>query len=653
MSSLPAGLRPGCQLGALALLCGCAPSSKEVATWVVAGELAAVADAGVEPWAAAARQELERDALRAVARERQRSWTLAEAGAALDEQRWQGALDAACDGFVLARVSQMDASAFQDVVQVILETCPNATCRAEVHAQVADSQDRAGWLEHRDQALRQAALGRYRPETLQASLARCEGVDSAMARAALELTAAEYRVEPDPVLLAGGALGRLELLCADEQVCALLGCAPLSLDAAAPADLVSALAAVDRGIGRAIVAGLPEAVAACEAVEGALSALDIHSKAIWPAAIAGWEDHHAGVRVGVGLRLDLREDGSIVARVPPLGSPAFEAGVRQGDRLLRLASQEREVVVAEVDPEQRSALLNEVLTGPPGSVLQADLLRGEQTLHFELERRAVPLELLTGLERGEDNAWRWWLDAEARLLYLRLPSFKERSDEELDALLDELGEVRGVLLDLRSNRGGDMAAALQVADRWVVDGLLIDMRGRGALPPPEDPAVTPWNAALSGQRLEGVPVVVLMDGQSASAAEVVAGALQERVGAVVVGEHSWGKGLAQGLRSHPLGFALEVTNGMVTLPSGRPLDRSGEPWGVAPDHALALTPMEQRQLQADQARAAFLRVHADGTPVQWEPPEEQAQVEVVPGDAQLERGVLVLRALVVLGKGGD
>jgi carboxyl-terminal processing protease len=495
--------------------------------------------------------------------------------------------------------------------------------RAALEAQVAD----AAW-----------------PETLTS----LEGLRRDAAHALLARVDAEARVAPDwNRLVMGGdeALGWLMAAPAaqarwPELHRAVLRGGQVDGLAAAQARLDAAVAALQP-------AGPPEALLVSVWVDGALAALDPWTRAVWPATIRAWQQGHAGYTVGVGLELALTADGRVRVRRPEPGAPAWGADLRQDDVIVRIQDGGQ----APIDPmawppAERLDRARAALEGEEGSVVTLTRERAGAAAEVPLRRAAVPLVTVEGHHRGPDNAWSIWLDPERApgLAYVQVSAFRPSTDEDFDALLNpHLDEIQAVVLDLRGNPGGDMDAAVQIADRFVADGILCDLTGR--VPPltgPDvDPAtgqpLAPWNAALPGHALEGVPVAVLVDADSASAAEILAGALQERASAWVIGAPTWGKGLSQGLRTSPDGlYALQLTNLAWTLPSGRQLHREpGGSGGLRPDLELALTPYEQHEANRLRGAAAALRAHADGTPLRAEDPGRREGMPPIDDDPLL------------------
>ncbi len=361
-------------------------------------------------------------------------------------------------------------------------------------------------------------------------------------------------------------------------------------------------------------------------LEGSLSALDPHTRVIWPVDLRAWEAGHAGVRLGLGLQLSTNEAGDVLITDLDPASPGLLAGLHQGDVLLSVGEKSGKVVhLAELSRDVRLAAAEAGLIGPPDTAVQLEVRRNTSLHKVELVRAAIPIETVFGWERGLDGAWGLLPEPPSGFGYVRIASFKPETEAAFDAVMGEV-PLRGLVLDLRGNRGGDVNAAAQIADRFIADGLLCGLSGR--LLPDTGPAVDPqtgeripdWNEAVPGHAWEGLPLVVLVDRETASAAEVLAGSLQERAGAYVVGAPTFGKGLGQGLRLDPAGrFGLQLSNLVWTLPSGRRLVHGalGGPkgGGIQPDELVELSPGEMAGLRRAAAEREHLKAHPDGTPL--------------------------------------
>lgn len=429
---------------------------------------------------------------------------------------------------------------------------------------------------------------------------------------------------------------------------------------AAPVGLDAVVAHLDAAVATGRAAGLPEEVVIHTWVEGALGGLDPWTRAVWPAEMAAWEQHHAGVTHGVGVILEQTEGGSVRVVRPLPDSPAWVAGLHQDDLLLTLEDDRYVADLQDIAAERRIEVAQMVLRGEPGTPVAVGVARGADRLDFRLERAPVPTPTVEGFARGEDNAWHPWIAAPDGLAYVRIDAFREATEPDFDAMLEpHLDPLRGLILDLRGNPGGDVNAAVQIGDRFVKNGILAELSGRVEpdtgpdIDPETGRKLIPWNHAVPGHALEGVPVVVLVDAETASAAEILAGLLQERAGAVVLGAPTWGKGLAQALRAEPdLGYGVQFSNQVWTLPSGRRLSRevSGG-GGIQPDLPESLSPAERFQARQHHQERTALRVHADGTPMRRTDQKRRAELPPLSEDPALVLAELTLRALIAAQAG--
>ncbi len=276
--------------------------------------------------------------------------------------------------------------------------------------------------------------------------------------------------------------------------------------------------------------------------------LDPYSRYVTAAEARQARERRVG-QSGLGLRVGVRRDTLSVVAVTP-GGPADEAGIRIGDRLVAVDGRP----LGPRDPGLAATLLE----GPEGSEVTLRLARARRERDVTLVREVVVPETVTAERR--DN-----------ILFLRVSGFSVLTDRRITAVLvDAFDErpPRGVVLDLRGNRGGLLSQAVSVADAFLVAGEVARTEGRH----PE--AARRYEAG--GQDLaQGRPVVVLVDGRTASAAEIVAMGLAERGRAVVVGSATMGKGLIQLVGPLPNGAEILVTWSQVVAPSGWPVQGLG------------------------------------------------------------------------------
>jgi carboxyl-terminal processing protease len=276
--------------------------------------------------------------------------------------------------------------------------------------------------------------------------------------------------------------------------------------------------------------------------------LDPYSRYVTPAEARMARERRVG-QSGLGLRVAVQRDALAVVAVTA-GGPAALAGIRTGDRLLAVEGRP----LGPRDPGLAASLLE----GPEGTAVRLTLLRGGRAREVTLLRELVVPVTVTAERRDE-------------ILWVRLSAFSPLTERQLTAaLVDSFADrpPRGVVLDLRANRGGLLGQAVAVADAFLVDGEVARTEGR-------HPDATRRYEASGRDLAQGRPVVVLVDGRTASAAEIVAMALAERRRAAVVGSASQGKGLIQLIAPLPNEAEIMVTWSQVIAPSGWPLHGLG------------------------------------------------------------------------------
>ncbi len=498
---------------------------------------------------------------------------------------------------------------------------------------------RLRYLEHADRA---ALQSRYEPGTIAATHASHEGIERDAAVHMIGRIDREYYVEPD--WAAATRAGARQLAWLDE-----LGIASAALPPPAASDPVEAL---DAAIGWGEAAGLPQELVIAEWTHGTMASLDAWTRFVWPVELASWQQEHAGVYYGVGLELEKGSKDSVRVAMPVLDSAAWHAGVHQGDLILRIG----ELVLDQVDDDPVDAA-QRALRGAAGSAVTLLLARdGREPFEVSLTRGPIVVPTVSGFQRRDDASWDPWLDEDSGLAYARIEAFKPTTLAAFDALTEPVAErVRGVIIDLRDNPGGDIASAVEIADRFVADGWLIRVSGRvmpesGALfEAPEGEQLAEWNEAAPGHHLEGVPAVILVDTGTASAAELLAGALQTRAGAWVVGAPTWGKGRTQALRAElEHGTALQYTNLVWTLPNGQALDRD-QGGGIVPDVRVAMSAGEWYLARGLAHERAAVRFHADGSPMRWRDLGRRYDLPELERDPGLVAAEIVLRVLLDQG----
>jgi len=315
------------------------------------------------------------------------------------------------------------------------------------------------------------------------------------------------------------------------------------------------------------------------AVEGMVGRLDQYSTYIPPEHRTEFEETVTGRFVGVGIEISLDPKTRQLLVVAPLtGQPAYEAGIRAGDKITAIDGLSTQGLSLE-DAKQR-------IRGKPGLPVVLTVVHEGETKPVEMSiiRAVLEAETVLGDTRKPDSTWSWFLSGYDGIGYLRINSFSERTKEEMTAALERLaaGRPRGLVLDLRNNPGGLLGAAVSISDMFIESGVIVTTRSRGG-------RIRETYTADRKLLLPDVPMAVLVNQYTASAAEIVAACLQDHGRAVVVGQRTYGKGTVQEL------IDLEEDQGILKLttssywrPSNRNINRprNGEDqpdWGVSPN----------------------------------------------------------------------
>lgn len=286
------------------------------------------------------------------------------------------------------------------------------------------------------------------------------------------------------------------------------------------------------------------------AIPGMLRTLDPHSSFFDPRDFQALREEQRGKYYGVGMTIQPK-DNRIVVLAPFTGSPAHKAGIRPGDVILQVNDKRTDGMT--------TAEVADLLKGQKGTPVQVVIAREgvEKPITFNLIRGEIP-------RYSVQNAF--WL--KPGIAYIDIESFNENTSDELEAAFRKLGEanVKGLVLDLRSNPGGLLSEGVAVAGRFLKKGqVVVSHRGRTS---PEKPYI-----ASNGGTAGNYPIVVLVDRYSASAAEIVAGALQDHDRGWIFGDNTFGKGLVQTVFPLSETTGLALTTAKYYTPSGRLIQR--------------------------------------------------------------------------------
>ncbi len=329
---------------------------------------------------------------------------------------------------------------------------------------------------------------------------------------------------------------------------------------------------------------LPEELVVSELVRGALDPLDDFTTVIWPQDIEEFDKHTRGDFVGVGISIIKNKLNEIEVVTPLEDTPAFRHGVQAGD------------IITKVDGSTiKDFSLNKVvntITGLKDTPVTLTIRRGDEEIEFPLVRDQIKIQSVKGWERKSDGSWNHWIDADSKVGYVRITNFQKNTAEDLANAMSELEAkgLRGLVLDLRWNPGGLLDSAWQVSSLFLNKGdKVVSTKGRNQ---GEDQSLTvPGDGPYSD-----VPLVVLVDEGSASASEIVSGAIRDNQRGAVVGERTFGKFSVQNLIPLSASNAkLKITTARYYLPSGASLHRepTSQTWGVEPQIPIRLARWER------------------------------------------------------------
>lgn len=360
------------------------------------------------------------------------------------------------------------------------------------------------------------------------------------------------------------------------------------------------------------------------AVEGVFEKLDENSRYVPPSQRASLEASLDLEFGGVGLELvEGGPDEHLVVESPIPGSPAWKAGLVAGDRILAIdGTSTRGMRLNEAVTRLRGRRGDRVVLTVAGAGADASLAAVHDV---SLVRDTIRIESVLGDRRRDDGGWTWRIEGRPELALVRIASFGEHTAADFEKAISEIraeGPLEGLVLDLRDNPGGLVSAAVDVCDHLldpmngttvkrtrtspsVEPGLIVSTVGRTG----GGPGGVDRRLATDGDLLEGIPIAVLVDEGTASAAEIVAASLQDHRRGRVFGGRTFGKGTVQ--RILPLSFddgLLKLTTSEYLRPSGLRIHRhddvvlssesgNGRGWGVVPDSGCEVTPTRESSVR--------------------------------------------------------
>lgn len=361
------------------------------------------------------------------------------------------------------------------------------------------------------------------------------------------------------------------------------------------------------------------------AVQGMLAGLDPHSVYLTQEDYDDLQTTTEGEFTGLGI--EVGKEGNFLKVIAPIdGSPAAEAGLQPGDVILKLD-----------DTPVKGLTLDEavnLMRGPQGSEITVQIGRPGTPQPFDVTivRDVIRVASVRGRVLAPGYG------------YLRIAQFQRNTGSDVDnalgKLLDE-GAIKGLVIDLRNNPGGVLGASVDVAGAFLDGGLVVYTEGR------HEGAAERFLAA-PGDRLDGAPIVVLVNGGSASASEIVAGALQDRGRAVVMGTRSFGKGSVQTVLPVSETRAVKLTTALYFTPNGRSIQAEG----IAPDIVVERARVTSMENTA-QLKEADLAGRLDSAAADAGDLSGEALAELREQDNQLYEALTLLRGINLLAAGRD
>ncbi|MBQ0725608.1 MAG: S41 family peptidase [Cycloclasticus sp.] len=366
-----------------------------------------------------------------------------------------------------------------------------------------------------------------------------------------------------PVLIAGAALGIMM------SVGGMVLAERESQGSSLPLDDLRAFSEVFGQIKASYVEEISDHDLLENAIKGMLTGLDPHSTYLDKKDFKELQEGTRGEFGGLGIEVGM-EDGFVKVITPIDDTPAYKAGVQAGDLVIRL----------DEHPVKGMTLSDavKIMRGKPGTDILLTIIR-------EGEERPVKITITRAVIKVVSVKHRM---LEPGYGYVRIASFQTRTGESLHEALTELKKesedkaLKGLVLDLRNNPGGLLNAAVSVSDAFLDSGLIVYTEGRIE------------NSKMSFKAgpedtLKGAPIVVLINGGSASASEIVAGALQDHRRAVIMGQQSFGKGSVQTILENNKGGAIKLTTARYFTPAGRSIQAEG----ITPDVTLSKLKLEK------------------------------------------------------------
>ncbi len=528
-----------------------------------------------------------------------------------------------------------------------------------------------GYTEHAEEMLDRAGIAAsFQNSPCESRKERFDGIDKRMLEKSLDVLDLHYVRKIDYAQMALKAIKRCDLLaqvlvtmCAKDPNVAhensLTAPDPAKVTAWSAA-LSSLRAEVDQagqGFGKSdLVATLDKVLSLNDATielprqpviahfaEAALAVLDPYTVVVWPRQVQDFEKQMTNQFTGIGIEISRIKGLLTVASLLP-DTPAYKFGLDAGD------------VIETVDgvPTKDMSLMCAVkkITGPKGTKVALTIRRAGESSprNVTITRDRIVVPTVRGWQRTAEGKWLYVVDEADKVGYVRITSFASETADDLEEVLKELegNGLKALIIDLRYNTGGLLDSAVAICDKFLSEGLIVRTQ-------PKEGMMPAFEYAKRSKTHPNYPIVLLINSGSASASEIVAGALgdpaHER--AILVGTRTHGKGSVQGITYYPGGGAqLKYTMAYYHLPSGQRVKSRDEvekegrkDWGVGADVEVDLTSNELRQmLEAQRKNDVLAQTHREGDKGI---PTRRTIEETLKADPQLAVGLLVAKTKLI------
>jgi len=294
------------------------------------------------------------------------------------------------------------------------------------------------------------------------------------------------------------------------------------------------------------------------AINGVLQSLDPYSAYMSPKSFEGMQTETKGEFGGLGIEIGM-ESGVVKVITPINDTPASDVGIKSGDYIVKINEEQ-------VQGKSLSEAV-ELMRGPVGSKINLTVRRKnvKKALNFTIKRAVIEVKSVEAKIVGEEK----------KIGYLRLKSFNENSYNQLSSSINKFeknNKLKGYILDLRNNPGGLLTQAINITDFFLNDGEIVSTKGRKI-------SETRRFFSKKGDGINGKPLILITNNGSASASEIVAGALKDHKRAIILGENTYGKGSVQSIIPLKNGGGIRLTISKYYLPSGKSISEIG----VLPD----------------------------------------------------------------------